>query len=148
MWAILHRRVSKAVQSKKNATSNKARPPYKQARANPFKESCGSSKPRILSSHEHQPFWRAPFREKREPARDYPDQSRYKIPRKKTSNGLQGKLSRYDFLLSPTQTYLVVEEIRNLLQKGAILEVPFNPMCYSTAIYFLWKRRVKQDNVQ
>jgi len=29
-------------------------------------------------------------------------------------------------VLSPTQTYLVVEEIRNLLQKGAILEVPFN----------------------
>jgi len=30
-------------------------------------------------------------------------------------------------VLSPTQTYLVIKEMRNLLQKGAILEVPFNP---------------------
>jgi len=77
--------VSKAVQSKKNGSSNKAKPPYKQARANSFKGSSGSSKPRNLSSHEHQPFRRAPFWGKREPGRDYPDQSRYKIPRKKTS---------------------------------------------------------------
>ena len=30
-------------------------------------------------------------------------------------------------VLSPTQTYLVAEELRNLLQKGAVLEVLFNP---------------------
>jgi len=81
----LAEKVSKAVHSKKNASSNKAKPPYKQASTNSFNGSSGSSKPRNLSSHEHQPFWRVPFQGKREPAWDYPDQSHYKIPRKKTS---------------------------------------------------------------
>ena len=77
-------KVSRAVQSKKNSNSNKTKPPYKQARANSFKPSSASSKPRNLSSHEHQPFRKAPFRGKRGPARDYPEQSRYKNFGKKT----------------------------------------------------------------
>ena len=70
--------VSKAVQSKKNASSNKAKPPFKQARTNSFKGLLASPSP---ETHEHQLFRRAPFRGKREPARDYTGQSRYKIPR-------------------------------------------------------------------
>ena len=49
----LAEKVSKAVQSKKESNSNKTKPPYKQARTNTFKSSCGSTKPRNLSSHEH-----------------------------------------------------------------------------------------------
>ena len=81
----LAEKVSKAVQSKKNSNSNKTKPPYKQARTNSFKLSSGSTKPRSLSSHEHQPFRKAPFRGKRGPARDYPEQSCYKNFGKKTS---------------------------------------------------------------
>ena len=205
----LAEKVSKAVHSKKNASSNKAKSPYKQARTNSFKGSSGSSTPRNLSSHEHQPFRRAPFRGKREPARDYPYQSRYKIPEKKTSTQTvfnkpnpNSKVSSVDTIfhfptslenihsqmvagrlqffsqnwqhitqdpwvlqtvqgyeielldcpwqsripsppvLSPTQTYLVVEEIRNLLQKGAILEVPFNPNVGFYSNLFLVEKKV------
>ena len=76
----LAEKVSKAVQSKKNSNSNKSKPPYKQARS-----PSGSTKPRSLYSHEHQPFRKAPFRGKRKPARDYPEQSRYKNFGKKPS---------------------------------------------------------------
>ena len=81
----LAEKVSKAVQSKKNSNSNKTKPPYKQARTNSFKSPSGSTKPRNLSSHEHQPFRKAPFWRKREPGRDYPEQSHYKNFGKKTS---------------------------------------------------------------
>ena len=81
----LAEKVSKAVQSKKNSNSNKSKPPYKQARSNSFKSPSGSTKPRSLYSHEHQPFRKAPFRGKRGTARDYPEQSRYKNFGKKPS---------------------------------------------------------------
>ena len=81
----LAEKVSKAVQLKKNSNSNKTKPPYKHARTNSFKSSSGSSKPRNLSSHVHQPFWKAPFRGKRGTARDYPEQSHYMNFGKKTS---------------------------------------------------------------
>ena len=45
-------------------------------------------------------------------------------------------------VLSPTQIYLVVEEIRNLLQKGAILEVPFNPNVGFYSNLFLMGRHI------
>jgi len=81
----LAEKVSKAVQSKKNSNSNKAKTPYKQAKTNSFKTPSGSTEPRNFSSHEHQPFRKAPFRGKQEPVRDYPGQSRYKNFRKKSS---------------------------------------------------------------
>ena len=81
----LAEKVSKAVQSKKNSNSNKSKPPYKQARSNSFKSPSGSTKPRSLYSHDHQPFRKAPFRGKRGLARDYPEQSRYKNFGKKPS---------------------------------------------------------------
>jgi len=48
--------VSKALQSKKNPSSNKGKAPYKRVISNSFKGSSGSTKPRNLSYYEHQPF--------------------------------------------------------------------------------------------
>ena len=100
----LAEKVSKVVQSKKNSNSNKTKFPYKQARTKSFKLSSGSSKPRNLSSHEHQPFRKAPFWGKREPATNPVTRiSGRKLQCKQPPTNqfrFRGKHCRYDFPFS------------------------------------------------
>lgn len=93
LWAILPKKFTR--QSNLRRIQDKGKDPYKQARAYSFEGSSDSTKTKNPSFYDQQPFRKAPFREKRDPARDYSDQQ---VFNKSSTSPIkfQGKLARYD----------------------------------------------------